>query len=114
MLDDGNDPGIISVQLYASEEEYIHRTLSYYTDDVLTDERDIPINTPENFLPDYALTSFGVMSDDQDIVYIRNKSRMAMYEIVRLDKAYAAKTSGRVRKSAGKKEMGHVNEGDND
>jgi hypothetical protein len=94
---DDVDPRIISIDEYAANQEFSHETLSYYTDDVLTDERDIPINRPEKFLGEEALVSFGEQSGDPDIVYVMNSEKKAMYEIVRLDRAYATKTSGRVK-----------------
>lgn len=84
------DPAIISVSEYANDDEYKHITLNYYDDDVVTDEDDKPINRPETFLGDDALVSFGVLSQDEDVVYVRNHEKKAMYEVVRLNKSYAA------------------------
>jgi hypothetical protein len=112
-MDDGNDPGVVNVQVFASDNEFTHRTLNYYSDDVLTDENNIPINRPENFLGEEALSQFGYLSNDPDIVYVRNTEKRAMYEIVRLDKPYHLPDIRKTRIKQGLKEMGNVT-GDDD
>jgi len=109
-LSDGKDPGVISVQVYAElNEDFTHETLNYYLDDVLTDENDIPINRPEKFLGEDALVSFGKMSNDEDVVYVRNSEKKAMYEIVRLERPYSIPEPSRRRVTKEKK----INEGEN-
>lgn len=95
--DPDQDPAIISIAEYANDDEYSHQTLHYYDDDVVTDEDDSPIDRPEKFLGDDALVSFGVLSQDEDVVYVRSHSRKAMYEVVRLNKSYAAPVQPRRR-----------------
>lgn len=90
------DPSIISMSEFANAgDEYECLTLNYYDDDVVTDENDEPISRPEQILGEEALVSFGELSDDEDVVYVRNEKKKAMYEVVRTNKEYAAPKSRR-------------------
>lgn len=83
---------IISLADFAnSDTDYEQLTLTYYEDDVLTDANDEPLpgNYDKIVGPD-ALVSFGIMSQDEDVVYVRNSKLKAEYEIVRANKNYAA------------------------
>lgn len=82
------DPSIISLAEFANAEGFDCMTLNYYDDDVVTDEQDNPIYRPEQILGDEALVSFGELSEDEDVVYIRNLAKKAMYEVVRTNKEY--------------------------
>ena len=78
------DPRIISLEEYANDSSHAHVILHYYDeDDILTDARRNPINKPEKLLGEDALVSFGELSEDEDIVYVRNAAKGAMYEVVR-------------------------------
>lgn len=88
-VDDSVDPAIITMEEYAGDDEFTHVTLKYYEDDVLTDEKGHPIDRPERLLGEEALVSFGELSQDPDIVYVRNREKYAMYEVVRMDKPFA-------------------------
>jgi hypothetical protein len=79
---------VVSLAEFASNEDYESRTLSYYDDDILTDEKNNPIDRPENILGDEALVSFGMLSDDEDVVYVRNDFNHCMYEVVRAGRPY--------------------------
>lgn len=82
---------IISLAEYANNEEGLEAlTLNYYDDDVVTDEHDEPISHPEQILGEDALVSFGELSEDEDVVYVRNLPKKAMYEVVRTNKNYGA------------------------
>lgn len=82
------DPSIISVDDYANSEGYTVTTLKFYDDDVVTDEHDNPIDRPEQLIGEDALISFGEMSGDPDIVYVRNEAKRAVYEILRTNKHF--------------------------
>lgn len=99
------DPSIISEREFANEEEFAKITLNYYDDDVLTDDHDTPLTRPEKFLGEDALVSFGELSEDEDVVYVRNNAKRTMYEIVRLHKNYAAPADPRSRRLALKKRV---------
>lgn len=91
---------IISMNEFASAEGFETLTFNYYDDDVVTDENDVPIDHPERILGEEALSSFGTMSGDPDVVYVRNMEKKAMYEVVRTTKEYAAHIDRRNRKRA--------------
>jgi hypothetical protein len=88
--DTDNQPiSIISLAEYANNQEGFETlTLNYYDDDVVTDEHDEPISHPEQLLGDDALVSFGELSEDEDVVYVRNRPKKALYEVVRTNKNY--------------------------
>ena len=94
-LDDDPDNGdiqeisIVSQGEYANAEGFSWQTLRYFDDDVVTDEHDNPIEHVEQLIGDEALVSFGELSDDNDIVYVRNLPKKVMYEVVRMNKDYA-------------------------
>lgn len=104
ILDDTDDPCIISMETFAEDLEHTHTTLTYYTDDVLCDEAGVPINRPGSFLPEDTFISFGKGSHDEDVVYVRNSKKKAMYEIVRVDTAYMAPVKTRIRRHSELKE----------
>lgn len=81
---------IISLEEYAaSDTGYVKTSLNYYAgDDVVTDEKDTPLSDPEGFLGEDALVSFGLQSDDDDVVYVRNHELRGEYEVVRLHRSY--------------------------
>lgn len=85
LIDTGDEPviGIITMADFAnSQYEYEQVTLSYYEDDVVTDEQDNPIPDPEKFLGEEALVSFGQGGNDENVVYVRNHDRKTEYEII--------------------------------
>lgn len=86
---------IISLEEYAaSDTGYIKTSLNYYAgDDVVTDQKDVPLSDPEGFLGEDALVSFGMQSDDDDVVYVRNHELHGEYEIVRLHKSFGPRES---------------------
>lgn len=98
------DIRIISVSEFANADGVEVVTLKYYNDDVVTDENDKPVDKPERILGDDALVSFGALSEDEDVVYVHNKLKKAMYEVVRTNKDYVAPAPARVRRRIVKKE----------
>jgi hypothetical protein len=63
--------------------------LTYYADDIMIGEDDNIIYGPEDIIGSDALSSFGMLSGDPDIVYVRNPKARALYEIVRVSVKYA-------------------------
>ena len=105
---DLGDPRIISVEDYSEDSVFAHVTLLYFDeDDVLTDSRRNPINRPEKLIGEDALVSFGEGSSDEDIVYVLNNEKGAMYEVVRQNDWFQPPL-----KSKMKKEERHEEEGD--
>lgn len=99
------DISIISAEDYANAEGFSAVTLRYYLDDVVTDEHDNPIDHPEQIIGDDALVSFGVLSEDEDVVYVSNLPKKAMYEIIRLDKEYTVPNPAKAKRLAMKEKM---------
>lgn len=59
-------------------------TLNYYDEDnILCDSLNEIIPNPEQIIGEDALDSFGCLSENDDIVYIRNTKRMSDFEIIR-------------------------------
>jgi hypothetical protein len=104
------DPSIISVSEFANAgDEFDCLTLHFYDDDVVTDEHGNPIDRPEQILGSDALISFGMLSEDEDVVYVRNLAKKAMYEVVRLNKDYSAPEPRRRRVKEEKDDNGEDN-----
>lgn len=87
------DPYIISEDEYmypTSFVEFERNTLIYYEgDDTLTTDRDEVIITDiEEIVGSSALTSFGTMSGNKDVVYVRNVRIGADFEILRESGSY--------------------------
>lgn len=92
------DIAIISLDDYVGDESgFDSVTLHYYEDDVVTDEQDNPIDRPEQIIGDDALVAFGYIDDDEDVVYVRNTPKKAIYEILRLNKEYGMASEKRDR-----------------
>lgn len=72
--------------------------LSYYADEIIVGEDDNIIPGPEDIIGEDALVSFGLMSGDPDIVYVRNTNTRALYEIVRMSAKYAIDSEAEVIK----------------
>jgi hypothetical protein len=79
---------IIPLSTFANNEDYDSITLSYYEDEVVTDEHNNPIVHPEQLIGDEALVSFGELSEDEDVVYVQNDFKKCMYEVVRAGRPY--------------------------
>jgi len=75
---------IISPEEYGLIEDYELRSMTYYNNDVLTDENDNPILSTEEIGD--ALRHFGEYEDDA--VYVRNDELKTDYEILRSEKDY--------------------------
>lgn len=101
MIDDTDVPEILpnvtstGITIISAEEfnnnddDYEVVELSYFADEIVVGEDDNVIPDPEDIIGDEALVSFGLRSEDPDIVYIRNTNTRALYEIVRMSSKYA-------------------------
>lgn len=89
-------PYVISVQTFMDNEEgYDQMTLSYYAQDkVLVDDAEQIIEDVDSTVGYHNLHNFGVESENDDTVYIRNDKRGAEYEILRMDDAYRSAILG--------------------
>lgn len=65
-----------------NENGWEQNTLTYYNgDDILTDEKDVPVPDVEAVVGSDALTKFGHGSRDRNVVYVRNEKLESDYEI---------------------------------
>lgn len=82
-------PYVIEPEQFGEYNEYGTKTLTYYADNVLTDEIDNPITSEEMVTmigPD-ALDHFGEYEDDS--VYIRDETNEMDYEILKSEKMFS-------------------------
>lgn len=82
-------PYVITPEQFGEYNEYGTKTLTYYADNVLTDEIDNPITSEEMVTmigPD-ALDHFGEYEDDS--VYIRDEINEMDYEILKSEKKFS-------------------------
>lgn len=82
-------PYVITPEQFGEYNEYGTKTLTYYADNVLTDEIDNPITSDEMVTmigPD-ALDHFGEYEDDS--VYIRDEMNEMDYEILKSEKTFS-------------------------
>lgn len=79
-------PYIISPNDYGELDEYETISLTYYSDNVLTDEDDTIIPNPEEFVGRGFETHFGEYEDDA--VYVRNSERKIDFEILKDFRTY--------------------------
>ena len=82
-------PYVITPEQFGEYNEYGTKTLTYYSDNVLTDEVDNPITSDEMVTmigPD-ALDHFGEYEDDS--VYIRDEMNEMDYEILKSEKTFS-------------------------
>lgn len=82
-------PYVITPEQFGEYNEYGTKTLTYYADNVLTDEVDNPITSDEMITmigPD-ALDHFGEYEDDS--VYIRDETNEMDYEILKSEKMFS-------------------------
>lgn len=86
-----NEPYIISVKEFMEDrEEYDKTTITYFEDDdVLCDEREEVIPNVEYTVGNEALIKFGELSEDKNIVYVRNERTSTDFEILRDRRSYA-------------------------
>lgn len=88
-------PKMIKASEYGTDPMFEPQTLLYYTDnDVLTTETDEIIGEGEKDLDEIrgtigdALTKFGFKDNDEDRIFVRNFSRNADYEIIKVFGAF--------------------------
>jgi hypothetical protein len=89
-------PYIISEdEYYQNEHEYEQVALTYFAeDDVLCDEKDIPIDEIENTVGGDHLTKFGFGSNNDHMVFVRNDRTEIEFEITKSDGSYKKEVAG--------------------
>ena len=82
-------PYVITPEQFGEYNEYGTKTLTYYADNVLTDEIDNPITSEEmaTMIGPDALDHFGEYEDDS--VYIRDEMNEMDYEILKSEKKFS-------------------------
>ena len=82
-------PYVITPEQFGEYNEYGTKTLTYYADNVLTDEIDNPITLDEmiTMIGQDALDHFGEYEDDS--VYIRDEMNEMDYEILKSEKTFS-------------------------
>ena len=82
-------PYVITPEQFGEYSEYGTKTLTYYADNVLTDEIDNPITSEEmeTMIGPDALDHFGEYEDDS--VYIRDEMNEMDYEILKSEKMFS-------------------------
>lgn len=90
-VDRTKEPYIIHVtEFYEDMPEFDKLSLMYYTEDgVLADENSEYIPTPTDIVGLEALSSFGVDSEDANIVYVRNEPISSDLEVIKVEGSYS-------------------------
>lgn len=93
---DKTRPYIISIgEWHANETDYDQVTLTYWADDdVLADDNSRMITDINEVVGALSLHRFGTMSEDADIVYVRNDRLRADYEITKDERNYSEVVHG--------------------
>lgn len=93
---DTDEPTIISLEEFMEERTDLDKiTLTYYEgDDVLCDDRDVAIHEFEKSIGNEALTKFGHLSKDPNVVYVRNEKNETDYEIIKDHRSFSEAVLG--------------------
>lgn len=89
-----DEPYVISVKEFLSDQEYKKVNLVYYSDDVLASEGGRVVRNIDSLIGDEALVRFGERSDDPDVVYVRNRAKGIDYEVTQFDGTYSRAVIG--------------------
>lgn len=88
-------PYIISVDEFMENDDFEKISITYYEgDDVLADERDMPIDDVDQTVGNDNLNRFGWESKDKNVVYVRNDRMQAFFEIAKDTRAYTEVVAG--------------------
>lgn len=82
-----NPPYIITPDEFAENYEYDTIDITYFSDGVLADENDEPLEDIDNTIGKDAIKHFGEY--EQDTVYVRNERLKCDYEIIRDERKYS-------------------------
>lgn len=118
---DSSKPRVITVHDYTISdpnnigENYLKVGIKYFQgDNVFTDEDDVMIPHAERFVGYKVKEQFGELSDDPDIVYIRNDSNKTDYEVVKYVSSYREEVIGSDGTERSRKRRGRNHGKDND
>ena len=85
--EDVDKPYVISPEEFDDNEDYETVSLTYYSDGILTDERDNVIEDVEETIGEDSLTHFGEYEDDS--VFVRDDRKKIDYEILADDRKFS-------------------------
>ncbi len=93
---DPDEPYVITHDEFMENENgWSQATLTYYNgDDVLTDDKDIPIPDIEALVDSENLTKFGYGSRDRNVVYVRNEKIETDFEITLSQGEFSKEVAG--------------------
>ena len=93
----GDRPYVISDEQFNEENDHFDKiSLTYYEDNcILADEGDEIVTDIDGTVGRENLDKFGELSDDPEVVYVRNEKIAVDYEIIRLSKSYSDTVMGR-------------------
>lgn len=78
--DDSDDPYVITPEEFGEFEDYEKIELTYYSNEILTDDRGEIVDDPDRYIGKDALTHFGEYEDDS--VFVRNDRVKCDYQIL--------------------------------
>jgi hypothetical protein len=82
-------------EYYEGEKDYIQSSLTYFEgDDVLVDDKQVPIPDSDSVVGDENLRRFGHGSRDNNLLYIRNDRMEIDFEVVRSTGSYTKEVLG--------------------
>lgn len=95
------EPYIVTLEDHMEGQDgYDVSTLTYYDgDDVLCDSRDEIVDDVDGMINFYSLSRFGYLSNDANIVYVRNDRLKMDFEVCRVDGRYSEIVAGFVEHS---------------
>lgn len=81
-------PYVVSPYEFGEIEDYDKFTLTYYADNIVTDENDCILEDIEGNIGFESLSHFGEYAEDPDSVYVRNDRLKCDFEILRDQRPY--------------------------
>lgn len=109
---DDEVPHIIKMAEFGELDGYGLRTYTYYSDGVVTDDSDIPVDSPETVIGTDYEARFKMA--DADVVYVRNDILQNDYEIVRCMDPYYDGDDGQIEDPQLRKGMDYDDEENDD
>lgn len=97
----GTEPYVITLEAFvANPNEHDQQSITYFEgDDVLIDERNVPIEDIDSYIGLAALDRFGYGSKNPDVVYVRNERISMDLEVTRQSGSYERMFVGEIRHS---------------
>ncbi len=87
---EAGDPYVISLNEFTDEHpEYDKISLKMFSDGILIDDDERIFDEPEEYLGRSWTECFGIGSEDEDIVFVRNEGLAIDYEILRIEETYS-------------------------